>query len=496
METDDKCVLCDENLHVGQTVNVTRGLGKIISSSERRNDGIAGKIHGKISLIVHTDCRKSYTRNASVGDTCPPSTSAKALRSSLTNVFDFTHHCLFCGSECNKTEDEKRARKRRDVFEIRSLTVKNSILSAATRRNDEWGRVVRSRLDTIIDLVAAEAIYHNSCYKDFFYVPTGKKRGRPEDEELNSAFDRLVQYLQGHDECQYSLEQLHEKLRQFSTDGSLNCNEKTLKRKLIHHFGDDVIITSIPGRKNVACFRDTGYKIINNSWYAARSADEKAERLRIVKAAAAIIREDIRSMNYQTDEYPSAGNAFDPPQLKLLIPETLDLLLNDVINKKKKGKEENRSRKCTVMAHQIISATRPRSFVSMIMVGLSTYVHRHVGSRHVVDVLNSMGVCASYYEARRYEASAMATAPPTLQSDSFIQFVFDNADFNVRTMTGHGTFHSMGGIMCVTPGDAVEKGNPIKRIEEESASIIAQSPQVQIPLITTFDRVTRSASTG
>ncbi|ELU15381.1 hypothetical protein CAPTEDRAFT_199459 [Capitella teleta] len=33
----------------------------------------------------------------------------------------------------------------------------------------------------------------------------------------------------------------------------------------------------------------------------------------------------------------------------------------------------------------------------------------------------------------------------------FFQFVFDNADFNVATISGHNTFHSMGGISCVTP---------------------------------------------
>lgn len=28
----------------------------------------------------------------------------------------------------------------------------------------------------------------------------------------------------------------------------------------------------------------------------------------------------------------------------------------------------------------------------------------------------------------------------------FRHFAFDNADFNVRTLTGHGTFHSLGGL--------------------------------------------------
>ena len=68
-----------------------------------------------------------------------------------------------------------------------------------------------------------------------------------------------------------------------------------------------------------------------------------------------------------------------------------------------------------------------------------------------------MGLCASYGEARRYESSAMLDDQPTIHPDSFKEFVFDNADFNVRTLDGYGTFHSMGGIMCITPTHAAEK---------------------------------------
>ena len=34
--------------------------------------------------------------------------------------------------------------------------------------------------------------------------------------------------------------------------------------------------------------------------------------------------------------------------------------------------------------------------------------------------------------------------------------MYDNADFNVGTVTGHNTFHSKGGIVCVTPPGIVD----------------------------------------
>ena len=38
----------------------------------------------------------------------------------------------------------------------------------------------------------------------------------------------------------------------------------------------------------------------------------------------------------------------------------------------------------------------------------------------------------------------MADQSDQQDPDGFLQYVFDNADFNIRTIDGHGTFHSMG----------------------------------------------------
>ncbi|GBM45888.1 hypothetical protein AVEN_211959-1 [Araneus ventricosus] len=43
-----------------------------------------------------------------------------------------------------------------------------------------------------------------------------------------------------------------------------------------------------------------------------------------------------------------------------------------------------------------------------------------------------------------------------VQDNGFVQFVFDNSDHNTRTVDGHGTFHVMGGVWCVTPVSDVQ----------------------------------------
>ena len=106
-----------------------------------------------------------------------------------------------------------------------------------------------------------------------------------------------------------------------------------------------------------------------------------------------------RHQAFETDVYTTSETAFSNMSI---VPETLKTFTYDVINKRKKGNVVAKTRKCTVINHAIIAATRLRSFLSIIQIGLSVYIHRHLASWHnMIDVLSSMGVCASYSEARQ-----------------------------------------------------------------------------------------------
>lgn len=53
-----------------------------------------------------------------------------------------------------------------------------------------------------------------------------------------------------------------------------------------------------------------------------------------------------------------------------------------------------------------------------------------------------------------------------VKPESFLQFVFDNADFDVNTLDGKNTFHSMGGIQIVTPENCFPKRERVKRFKK------------------------------
>lgn len=66
-----------------------------------------------------------------------------------------------------------------------------------------------------------------------------------------------------------------------------------------------------------------------------------------------------------------------------------------------------------------------------------------------------------------------------ITENGFMQYVFDNADINVTTLDGHGTFHALGGIQCVTPHEAVVidttiARQPTLRIDSENKNIRIQ----------------------
>lgn len=104
--------------------------------------------------------------------------------------------------------------------------------------------------------------------------------------------------------------------------------------------------------------------------------------------------------------------------------------------KRNSSEESSIKRKRTVINHAIISAIRPRSFLSSIQLGLGLTLHRLFGSKHLINMLNSMGVCASYSETSLYLNSLITAGSPVVKEEAFIQHVFDNADVNVRTLDG------------------------------------------------------------
>ena len=90
-----------------------------------------------------------------------------------------------------------------------------------------------------------------------------------------------------------------------------------------------------------------------------------------------------------------------------LVPDTLKCFMKNVL--KHKGEQQPTvTRRSTAIAHALIAACRPRSFISPLLLAIGIYVHRKYASRELIDTLSSLSFAHTYREIQRYEYSMMA----------------------------------------------------------------------------------------
>lgn len=336
---EENCLLCDQILGSPSGVVTVgwKGIRSLLIASERRKDHLCSKLRGIEFIRIHIECRKEYTRGSSINAFVKQQSAADAsslvqgsslpqTRSSVKISFEFKTKCFFCADIIDENYFKKQLKKpiknRRDAFFCQSKEMITTVLNAADRRNDENAREVKLRLSAISDLVAANGVYHLDCYQKFASQKSpeeGRKRGRPEADYIVKAMEEIYYLIENCEECQFSFEELRS-----AVSGDVPTNE-TIKSKLKEHYGERIIIAVGVGWRNATvCFNDVGFKILS-SWYDDRRLDESDERLRIVQAAAKIIRQDVQKNVCDTTVYPPSNNFFK--EADCCVPQTLRVYL-------------------------------------------------------------------------------------------------------------------------------------------------------------------------
>ncbi|KAL4105063.1 hypothetical protein QTP88_020338 [Uroleucon formosanum] len=408
---------------------------------------------------IHTKKKiASFKREREENAAGPSNPSPHKKRSSK---FDFRTLCLVCGEEANEdVEKRKRQEYRRKIKQVSTLSFKDNIIKTAESRDDRLGKIVRDRVNFEYDLVAAEAKYHDNCLISFNKYKSGGSVGRPHDENIRLAMEEIFYYIENNNDCQFTLTEL---VNAITSD--FIPDAKTIIYKLTARYGKDIIITTKHAKLTIICFLDTQKKMLCQSWYENKKSNVSEERLRVVEAAAAIIREDIRSVLINTDTYPPVNQMFD--NINKNIPQSLLFFLKQIIIKNKKGNINELENKCTALSHAIMKCTRPRSFLSRLLLGISVFLHRRYGSKRLLDMLSNLGFSNTYKEVLLYESAVVNHPQPKILSPAagaFIQYSADNADINIYTIDGHNTVHIMGVIQIVTPKSAVIVDEEIQRL--------------------------------
>lgn len=339
MESSSTCFICGERLgedDLKRTIQET-ALKTFTEASRRRQDGHYTWLRKQKSVTVHEKCRKGvYTKESSIASAeKDASTQARRVTRTQVDVFDFKSQCLICGNDASdlfiQRQLKKEKSRREVVSKVETLETINSIRNTATAKGDSLGEEVARRISTAIDLAAAEGRYHRQCYVTFSRGTdrSGTSSGRPETVASSECIEFICKYLEDNEDvCQFTLNEI---LQHYS--GAVPRSDRIVSQ-LREIYQDDILVT--PGKNQymptTICYRNTGHQILSSSWYDSRKNDTGDERLRIVKAAAEIIREDIRTQVYTLDKYPSPDLFLD--SIDSDIPHSLKLFLTTVVKKK------------------------------------------------------------------------------------------------------------------------------------------------------------------
>ncbi|XP_060562092.1 uncharacterized protein LOC132721742, partial [Ruditapes philippinarum] len=240
------------------------------------------------------------------------------------------------------------------------------------------------------------------------------------------------------------------------------CGEKAystkhMKKKIIEHFGNEVIISSIDGKNDIVSLKSNASAIIHSFYEDLQGQSDEEKKIRILETAGKLLKADINSMKTSRDYYPSFNDVSSAENNVSFLPESLQLFMKAIF-----GQQNNV--KVADIGQSIVQTCRARSVIAPLQLGLGVQLHHHFGSRFLIDHLNSLGFCCSYSEVQKYEANAAAALsnkiPCQESDDPFLQFVADNVDHNTDTIDGRGTFHGMGIIASSTPGSEVTVSVP------------------------------------
>ena len=183
-------------------------------------------------------------------------------------------------------------------------------------------------------------------------INTGNKRGRPTDNLMTENFKKICNWS----DCDlYTLKEMHDKMIELGEDTPC-YSIKSLKRKLVEHYGDHIFFAELPGRPNLICFKDMAWFIMEN--FKKREDQTPND---IIAAAAKIIKSDIRELPCDKSKYPIIDQMDDINYAKNWVPESLTIFLHHLISSELKQ---------VSIGQCIAQCSRSRSMIASIPFGV------------------------------------------------------------------------------------------------------------------------------
>lgn len=440
------CAICDESFETGLYEIKKKALSTLFESSKQRSDRKHYVFEKLESAFVHKNCQVKYNDSKQIelykASRADKISEGKRL-SAEARTFQIKLQCFICGETFNKYKQQ--------VCHVVDDDLKNRLIEEIKERPKNDYKDLLARLNNIQDLVGA--CYHRSCMSSFRGKRGTTQRGRPPSEETAVFVKKLFLYLdENKSDCQFFYTDI-EKL--FGLKGP---KFSVVRQKLQEQFPNQLRFTVI-NEDNVIFFKNSIEDQVWKLWFERETQDRAEERQKIVDMAAKIILEDISALECDTHFYELLNENDEESWFNGHVPSSLRLFLERLVYTNKDKKSQNFikwKKRVATLAHTLISSVRPRSFLSPILQGLASYLHRKSASRILVDAFSYLGFCSTYRETLRFEASISKDPNNhSIQDNAYAQFIYDNADHNTATLDGKNTWHVMAGCKVITPDSRV-----------------------------------------
>ena len=469
--SQEKCPICEEKLHLKDTVKIIQKDAKGINEASTQR-GV--EIFVSAGTEVHKECRQVHVNKKDIELSLKRKrgerTDCVGRRPSRASVgtFDSKSDCLYCCYHVSVDERDSFSRVSTDNFV-------DSVLAGCTTRTDQWALSVRSRVEYFAhDLYAPECVYHHTCDSNFrternipqMYAsePSAKRKkaGRPKNEDQEQAFILVCAYLESNDEEQLTVSDLSSKMKGYlENEESVAFDNYYLKRKLKEYYKNYISFAE-EGQSDIMTMKEKPQQILRSYFNQSKAVDAESQKRAIIETAARLIKSDIKTyVPSITESYPSVSELGLKPSL-LFIPDSLRLLLHSLFI-------GDSSKKVASVGQSIFQAVRPRAVVAPLKIALSPQMHHLYRSKFLVDTLSVMGFCSSYSEIVRFEKNAADVIAPDIfgtdinPQESMLLFAADYVDHNLITIDGKGTFHGMGMVATLTPGKFISRIIPRKK---------------------------------
>ena len=501
----DHCIICFKTLnHKKEPVvknPTSEGLNAILKTSELKKDDVYETLwplqhdilNFTLKVAFHKSCRAKYTSKSNLdkfhsrsGDQQPSSSTIPSrLSRSETGGFDIRNECFICGKP-NTIRD-----KLSSVSTGTGHTTREKVLQAAKDRQDSH---IRMRMLSYPDLFAYDAKYHRVCYSHYIselnIASARRKSGEAAETSVyDEAFDELKTQL---NQTVFSkqktvttlvrlTDQFVKLLLELGASNAQQYRAWKLKERLRKHYGDQLVIVSFDGSTDIICSSAVTLGDALTKASALHDTDEETEykdigdavpptpldETQILHTAAGILSKHMDGITCSTDMYAPVADTniqkcaeFVPDPMYDFVQWCLnDKAYNNLASCSSEDVPKN-NLKTIAICHNMISLNQ--SVFTAITLDLALHIHHEFGSRRLIDLLNSMGHCASYDEVRRFLTSVAVDEanntdnvyiPKRLQHLRSVEYspvidaAIDNFDQNEATLDGKSTTHAMAAVL-------------------------------------------------